>query len=279
MVKMTQKKTHVGREVTVNLREQLAEKKPLIGTHLTTRDSHWAELMGTAAFDYYWVCMEHTELTLPDVYNILTAAKASLHRPKCFVRIPENNPTLVKPLLEMGPDGIIFPMIKTADDVRLAVASCMYPPNGIRGWCPRRINNYGLEDTKNYLNTVDARIAKLIQIETREAVENLDEILTVEGVDAFIIGPCDLSASLGHIMELDHPEVVDAIEKVISKVHAANKFIGVSVGGYDTENIALWLRRNVDLISVGGEIMYVYDCAHQTVCNFNKACELCGRDK
>lgn len=263
----------------MEFKERLDGNRPLLGTHLTTRDSHWAEVIGTAEFDYFWICMEHTELTLPDVYNILTAAKASVHQPKCFVRIPENNPNLAKPLLEMGTDGIIFPMIKTAEDVRLAVSSCMYPPNGIRGWCPRRANHYGLEDLRTYIDTADQRIMRLIQIETREAVENLDEILAVEGVDVFIIGPCDLSASLGHIMELDHPEVVQTIERVIEKVHAAGQHIGVSIGAYDSDSIAKWLKRGVDMISVGGEIMYVYDCAHETTRNFRRALSLCGGNK
>lgn len=263
----------------MEFKERLKGSKPLLGTHLTTRDSHWAEVIGTAEFDYFWICMEHTELALPDVYNILTAARASVNQPKCFVRIAENNPNLVKPLLEMGADGIIFPMIKTAEDVRLAVSACMYPPKGIRGWCPRRINQFGLEDLETYIETVDQRIMKLIQIETREAVENLDEILTVENVDAFIIGPCDLSASLGHIMELDHPEVVRVIEEVIGKVHSAGKHIGVSIGAYDSDSIAKWLKRGVDMISVGGEIMYVYDCAHQTTGNFRKALAVCGGNK
>lgn len=263
----------------MEFKERLNGDKPLLGTHLTTRDSHWAEVIGTAEFDYFWICMEHTELALPDVYNILTAAKASVNHPKCFVRIAENNPNLVKPLLEMGADGIIFPMIKTAEDVRLAVSACMYPPKGIRGWCPRRINQFGLEDLETYIETVDQRIMKLIQIETREAVENLDEILAVENVDAFIIGPCDLSASLGHIMELDHPEVVRVIEEVIGKAHSAEKHIGVSIGAYDSDSIAKWLKRGVDMISVGGEIMYVYDCAHQTTGNFRKALAACGGNK
>lgn len=263
----------------MDLEEKIAAGIPLFGTHLTTRDPHWAEVIGTAEFDYFWICMEHTELTLPDVYNILTAARASVHQPRCFVRIRENDPNLVKPLLEMGADGIIFPMIKTAEDVRLAVASCAYPPKGIRGWCPRRINNFGLEDLKTYIETVDRRITKLIQIETREAVEQLDEILRVEGAEVFIIGPCDLSASLGHIMELEHPEVVRAFEYIIEKVHGAGKRIGVSIGPYDVDSIAKWLKRGVDMISVGGEIMYVYDCAHQTIGNFRKALALCGGNK
>ena len=262
-----------------SFKAQLKSGKTMIGTHITTRDPHWAEVMGTAGFDYYWVCAEHTELTLPDIYNILTAAKAAVHPTPCFVRVAENNPNLVKPILEMGPDGIIFPMSKTADDVRLAVASCMYPPKGIRGWCPRRINDYGLEPTDHYLDTVDERIMKIVQIETKEAVENLDEILTVDGVDAFIIGPCDLSASLGHIMDHTHPEVVSTIEYIIKKVHEAGKFIGVSYGPYDVPAIQLWLDRGVDMISVGGEIMYVYDGAHQTVKNFREALAASGRNK
>lgn len=260
-------------------KEALKSGKTMIGTHITTCDAHWAEVMGTAGFDYYWVCAEHTELTLPDIYNILTAAKAAVHPTPCFVRVAENNPNLVKPILEMGPDGIIFPMSKTVEDVKLAVASCMYPPKGIRGWCPRRINNYGLENTEDYLASVDDRIMKIIQIETREAVENLDEILEIDNVDAFIIGPCDLSASLGHIMDLMHEDVVAAIELIIKKVHDAGKYVGVSYGAYDTKSIQLWLDRDVDMISVGGEIMYVYDGAHQTIKNFQEAMSVSGRKK
>ena len=84
---------------------------------------------------------------------------------------------------------------------------------------------------------------------------------------------------MGHIMELDHPEVVQTIERVIEKVHAAGQHIGVSIGAYDSDSIAKWLKRGVDMISVGGEIMYVYDCAHETTSNFRRALSLCGGNK
>ena len=256
-----------------HLKAKAQQGNVLLGTHITTRDAHHAEVMGTAGFDYFWIDMEHTELTKSDVYNILTAAKASKNPPACFVRVAENNPVLVKPLLDMGPDGIIFPLIKTVEDVERAIASCTYPPKGTRGFCPRRIINYGMDDMQEYLATVDERLWKIIQIETKEALDNFEEIIKNPDVNAFIIGPCDLSASLGHLMEIDHPVVAEAIDYIIRTARAAGRLVGVSIGAYDTESLRKWIDRGINMISSGGEIMYVYDGANATVKNFKKAIE------
>lgn len=129
----------------------------------------------------------------------------------------------------------------------------MYPPKGIRGFGPRRAIQFGNTNIQDYLANVDDNLLKIIQIENIKAVLDLDRILTIDEIDAFVIGPCDLASSMGKIGKWDDPEVLDTIQSVINKAHAADKRIGVSYGACTYEDILHWRKRGVDLISIAAD--------------------------
>ena len=251
-------------------KQKLNNGTPLLGTHITMPDIHSAELLGNCGFDYLWIDMEHTQLTKKEVCDILLASRAVKHPLATFVRIPSLDPVQVKPILEMGPTGIIFPMIRSREDVELAIASCQYPPEGIWGFGPRAAIRYGLDDLHVYIKSANRSIWKLIQIETAAAYEHLDELLTVPGVDAFIIGPCDFSGAFGHLPDFCHPDVMVKIDQVIQKVKNAGKLIGVSIGNYDGDSVELWLKKGVDLISVGNEPAFLLNGAKDALLAMQK---------
>lgn len=173
-----------------------------------------------------------------------------------FVRVAWNDPILVKPILEMDPSCVIFPFIKTASEARKAVKSCLYPPKGIRGFGPRRSIKYGITDIKKYIKKADTEIWKIIQIEHIDAVKNLEEILDVEGVDAIMIGPNDLAASIGYLGQNDHPEVKELMNISAKKIVKSGKPFGVSIG-YDPITIKEWIERGVNYIEVGCDVAFL----------------------
>lgn len=253
-----------------NCREKLKNGKVLCGTHIFNDDVLTAHLIAQCGFDYLWIDMEHTELTKRQVRDILIATETRQATAARFVRVPKLDPDEVKPIIDMGADGIIFPMIRTKADADLAVASCTYPPEGIRGFFPRAAIRYGLDDALEYTKAAGKKIWKLIQIETREAYENIEEILENDQIDAFIIGPMDSSGAFGHLTDVTHPEVLVHIEQAIRKIKEKGRYVGVSIGNYDEESIKFWIDLGVNMISMGSECGYILDGCKKTIANLSQ---------
>ena len=225
---------------------RINEGQLCIGCDITFSDPEISEIYAAADYDFIWIDMEHNPLTLKDVEAHIIAVYGT--NTAAFVRVPWNDPVLMKPILELAPAGIIVPMVKTAKEADLAVKSCKYPPKGIRGFGPRRGNFYGKIDTFSYLKEADDQTMVLIQIEHKDAVENLDAILATPGVDGICIGPMDLSASLGCLGQLDHPDFIKAIDTITEKISKTDVYYGVSCG-YLGENAQEWLDRGIQWIS------------------------------
>jgi 2-dehydro-3-deoxyglucarate aldolase/4-hydroxy-2-oxoheptanedioate aldolase len=152
----------------------------------------------------------------------------------------------------MGAAGIIVPLIRTAEDVRRAVAACKYPPEGIRGYGPRRPSNYGRKGGPAFIRRANETVLTIAQIEHIEAVNNLDAILLVPGLTSLLIGPNDLAGSLGHAGEPHHPDVVQAIDMVLSKTAKAGVPVGIAVGG-EEEELLSWVKKGVRWLTIGSD--------------------------
>ncbi len=237
------------------LKEKLLSGQTPLGTHVSLGDSVITEMLGLLGFDYVWIDTEHTPLGLDGVEKHMIAARAAGVSP--IVRVPENHPVRLKPVLEMGPDAVVIPQVNSCREVIEAVRNCGYPPQGVRGWGPRYAARYGTVPTSAYLRDVRENTLCFVQVENVNAVEELPESARVEGVDAFIIGPCDLASSIGHIGDWNHPEAVRLIERAIETAHRNGKWIGVSYGMLSEEEIAVWKRRGVDFISLGSDVDYI----------------------
>lgn len=251
------------------LSELLARGETAFGTHVSLTECAITELLGDVGFDYIWIDMEHTANSLERVQNHLIAARAA--GVSAIVRIPWNDPVLAKPVLEMGPDGIVFPQVNSYEEALQVVQACSYPPVGIRGFGPRRAIRYGLDSFDHYRDTIDKQLLKLVQIEHISAVYDLDRILTIDALDTFILGPCDLASSMGHIGDWHHPEVQRTIDEIFVKVHQAGKRIGVSYGDYSLSTCMEWKNRGADLISLGADTDYLVTGAKQALSHLTKA--------
>ncbi len=230
------------------IRKKLENRELCLGTHVSTADLDYYEMCGHMGYDYIWVDNEHAGMTWPMIKNAIIATNGG--GASAFVRAQDHETAHIKPIIENGPDGVIFPMVNTAEEARKLVSICSYPPTGTRGFGPIRGIDYGLKDFDQYVAEADSSILKLMQCEHVEAVNNLDEILAVPGVDVIICGPMDLSASIGKLGQWFDPEMVKLMETIIEKCHKAGKPFGLSVGmGEDLVN--WWIERGASFVSTG----------------------------
>ena len=173
-------------------------------------------------YDFVVLDHEHSPADFHDALACMNAAQGS--QAEIWVRVPMNDQAYIKRILDCGASGIMCPMISTAEDARRLVSYCTYPPQGVRGTAPNlgRHTDYGIRRDE-YMARIVPGITIMAQLETREALLNIDEIVKVDGLTLFFIGPYDLSADLGHAGQFDHPTVVGAIEQLENTVKRAGK--------------------------------------------------------
>lgn len=203
-------------------RQRLLGRETLLGTMLTLPSPVVAELLSASGFDWLFIDGEHGPLATGELLAIL---QAIAHRTATLVRVPAGDGGAIQRALDLGADGVIVPQVNTAAQAAAVVQHARYAPLGARGVGLARAHGYGF-DFQNYLATANDRISVVVQAEHIEAVNNIEEIVQVPGVDAILLGPYDLSASLGRTGQLDDPTVVDAIDRVISVCQQFQKPIG-----------------------------------------------------
>lgn len=240
-------------------REKLASGRPAVGTCITFVDPTVTEAL-SRVLDFVWIDTEHNPMSLERVLGHLMATKGTRATP--LVRVPACDPVLVKPVLDIGAAGVIVPLVKTADDVALAVAACRYPPEGIRGFGPRRPSNYGGIGPVEFCQEANRQIIAIAQIEQREALENIEAILAVPGLTSVVIGPNDLAASLGYTGQPWHPENIKAIDMVLDKSRAAGVPMGMAVSD-DLEMINRWVERGVSWLAITADFHLLLRSATQ----------------
>lgn len=203
----------------------LARKEPQLGLWLGLADPYSAELCAGAGFDWLLVDAEHAPNDVRSVLSILQALAPYPVSP--IVRPPVAQTHLIKQYLDLGAQTLLLPMIDTPEQAREAVVATRYPPYGIRGVGSALARASRWNALPDYLQEANDEICVLVQAESTTALDNLDEILAVDGVDGVFIGPADLSASLGHLGHPGHPEVVSAIEGAIARIVDAGKAAGI----------------------------------------------------
>ena len=206
-----------------------------------------SEVSGGAGFDWLLIDGEHAANDLATV--VAQAHALSGHDVDLFVRARDRDPRLLKQMLDFGIRNFLVPVIDTADQARALVDAVRYPPEGVRGvgMLGARATNFGRNPA--YLKSANDGICLIVQIETREGLGNMDEILAVDGVDGLFFGPSDLSADFGHIGQGGHPEVKAAILDGVKKTRAAGKAAGVMT--LDDQLIRDYAEAGANMLSVG----------------------------
>jgi 2-dehydro-3-deoxyglucarate aldolase/4-hydroxy-2-oxoheptanedioate aldolase len=215
------------------MKRKLAAGQVCIGTTITMNSPVVAELLSHLGFDWLWFEMEHTALSVEAVLTMLQATNGS--DVSTVVRVPWNDKTLIKRVLDTGPDGILIPLVNSREEAEYAVRAMKYPPVGERGAGLGRAQCYGLH-MGEYLESANDEVQTLVMIEHVQAVEHVDEILAVEGVDSVMVGALDLSGSMGMLGQTDDPAVEAAIQKVLASSKKAKVPCGIITVDPDTAN-------------------------------------------
>jgi 2-keto-3-deoxy-L-rhamnonate aldolase RhmA len=228
---------------------QSSGSQPPIGTWISSASPLLAEAMGHVGFDWVVVDMEHAPLDVMPLLNLLQAVGNT--KATAIVRVPWNDPVVVKRVLDAGATTVLFPFVQNAEEARQAVAATRYPPNGVRGMSGMsRASRFGT--VPNYLKNADGTMGVIVQLETPQALSQLEAIAAVNGVDALFIGPADLSASMGHVGQFTHPEVMTAMSDAARRCKAAGMPIG-SLGS--TPEVAVQYRAmGYDFVSVASDM-------------------------
>ncbi len=232
-----------------------------IGSGISFTDATVTEALCNV-LDFIWVDMEHNPFSLETVQAHMMATKGTQVAP--IVRVPWNDPVLIKPILDIGAAGVIAPMVCTAEEAKRFVSACLYPPQGIRGFGPRRPTNYGLSMTPEFCAEANATVFPIAQIEHVTAVKNIDAILAVPGLAAVMIGPMDLSGSMGYPVQPNHPKVIEAIDHVIEQSRKAKVYVGMGVTD-DPQSVRRWLEKGVSMLYIAPDYMLLLRAAKQFV--------------
>ena len=184
-----------------------------------------AEIGAGAGFDWVLIDAEHAPFNVPAVMAHLQAVEP--YPVSALVRPVEGNAALIKQLLDIGAQTLLVPMVNSAEQAKQIVQAAKYPPEGIRGLGTSMARAANWNRTSNYLHKANDQICVIVQIETQEAMDNIESIVAVDGVDAVFIGPSDLSAAMGHIGNPGHPDVVAAVEKAFDVINKSGKSAGV----------------------------------------------------
>ena len=206
-------------------KEAISRGEVQIGLWLSTASSYIAEMAATCDYDWLLIDGEHAPNNVQTLLAQLQAVAPYPAHP--VVRPLEGDKALLKQVLDIGAQTVLVPMVDTADDARRMVDALRYPPHGVRGVGASIARASRWSRVPKYMAQAEENLCLLVQVESRKALENLDEIIDVEGVDGVFIGPADLSASLGHPDDAGHPEVTAIIERTIRRIREKGKAPGI----------------------------------------------------
>jgi len=228
----------------IELKEIWHSATPSFGAFVTSTDPMVSAIICNVGYEWLILDAEHAPYNPETLRSLVAVVKSRGTVP--LIRVADNDAALINHALDLEAEGIMVPLLQTAEDARRAVAACRYPPQGIRGYNPRDASNFFFEK-EEYTRTINERVIVMLQVEHVLAVQNMDEILAVAGVDAVFIGPSDLSYSLGHPLQIGHPEVQAAMDTVVRKCNAARIPVGTIING-TSEELAGYIRRGMNFI-------------------------------
>jgi 4-hydroxy-2-oxoheptanedioate aldolase len=223
--------------------------KPQIGLWSSLSSSYSVEVIAGSGFDWLLLDTEHSPNDLENVVTQLQAAAA--YPTTAIVRPAWNDMVLIKRFLDVGVQTLLIPYVQTPEEAAAAVAYTRYPPRGVRGVAGfTRATGFGR--IKDYFKRAEEELCVLVQVETRLGLDNLNAIASTDGVDGVFIGPADLSAGLGHLGDISHPEVQKAIDDAIARIRIAGKAPGILAPVED--DARRYLQMGCQFVAVGADV-------------------------
>jgi 2-keto-3-deoxy-L-rhamnonate aldolase RhmA len=250
------------------VKKMLREGKPVIGSTITVASVETAAQVASLGFDFLWIEMEHSPITLETLRNIILATRGLKAVP--FARVPVNELWTAKRVLDVGALGVIFPFSSTPELAQQAAAACKYPPHGRRGSGPG-LAAFRWPAPEGYHTFADQNVMVVIIVEEERAVEQIDAIAATPGVDVIFIGTSDLSFSMGYRGQQDHPRVQEAVRRVVAAGKANNKIMGLPVK--DAEQIKRCIDQGFLLFQTATELGLMARGAKQLLEPLGRAAE------
>lgn len=242
----------------MSLKQKLKNNELTLGSWIMMGNTMSVEVMALAGFEWLVVDIEHTSIDMETVQILITTIQAN--NIKALVRVSKNEEVVIKKVLDMGADGIIVPMVCSKEDAEQAVSYAKYPPIGKRGVGLYRAQKYGTK-FEEYKKWVDDELVIIAQIEHINAVDNIDEIVKVDGIDGTIIGPYDLSGSMGYPGEFERDDVKEAVQKVLNVCKENDMPSGFHVVDTEPEKLNQKIEQGCTFLAYGIDYFFMRDAA------------------
>ena len=253
------------KDVIAKFRQTLQNGKKCFGVGITFADPLVSEALGDSV-DFLWIDLEHSTMS-PEIANGHMLAARSTRVP-ALVRVPQGLTHLIKSALDGGADGIIVPQVYSVEEVTSIVADCRYPPVGRRGFGPRVPSNYGRSGGQEYVDDANANIFVTVMIETAQALEQVEAIAAVPGLDSLVIGPADLSMAIGEGRNVNSLRTEAAIRRIVAAAHSNGKFVGAGMG-VSVEFALKLAKSGVQWLQVGQDFDHMIHSIDELRSSFN----------
>ena len=243
-----------------SIKNNLKNGKPTIGSWMQLPSTAVAEIMGQAGYDWVAVDLEHAGFsikTLPDIFRALELGGTCP-----FARVAQCHPKDIKQALDAGAQGLILPMVESKEQLEKAIRWAFYPPKGERGVGYSRANLYG-KNFATYVEEESKDIIIIAQIEHIRAVQNLDSILSVNGLDAIMVGPYDLSGSMDLTARFDHPDFLQVMDTIFQKAKEHSVPMGLHVVQPDVDLLKSKIAEGYQFIAYGIDAVFLYNAAER----------------
>lgn len=246
----------------MTVKEKINNALPVVGTHVNLSDPIVTEIFASLGYDFIWIDMEHTSLSCEQVYHHILAAKSS--GTPVFVRVPQNDLTVTKRVLEMNIDGIVFPMVKDAKHAKELIDFTLYPPYGKRGCGPKGAVRYGIDSEEEYYTKNHLKLCRFVQIEQKSAADDAANIAAIPYLDGCVLGMHDLSGSICKLGDIFCKENIALADKAIKAFKNEKKTVGVSTFATDSETLMRYHNMGINMISTGADYDYILKKGKET---------------
>ena len=244
------------------VKKALSERRVTLGGWIQIGHPAVAEIFSQAGFDWIAVDCEHADMSLADFSNIARGMNGTGAVP--FARVRENDTLAIRQILDAGARGVIVPLVNTAEEAVKAVVASNFPPEGVRGFAFCRANNWGA-DFDEYAKTANHETVVIIMVESKQAVENIDEILEVRGVDGVFIGPYDMSGSYGVVGQTNHDSVREACATVLEACKRHGKAAGIHIVDPAKEVIEKAISDGFTFIALGMDTVFISGASREAL--------------
>lgn len=247
----------------MTLKEKVLNQSCMKGSHVHLLDASVTEMLSYLGYDFIWIDMEHTQLSCEDVYHHFMAAKAG--GTPVVVRVPADDLTITKKVLEMGVDGIVFPMVRDCEHAKELLSWTLYPPYGKRGCGPKGAVRYGLDNEHEFYGKGHLKVCRFVQIEQESAALEADQIARIPYLDGCILGMHDLSGSIQRLGDVFSEENLKLAKSAITAFRSKNKSVGVSTAATDEKTLSLYHEMGINMIATGADYSYILEGAEKTL--------------